>query len=328
MDDVARRAGVSRALVSLALRGSDKVSPASRAAVERAASELGYRPNLNARNLASKRTSTFGVLINDLHNPYFPAVVDGIKRAADEAGYRLVINSAFLDEDAEVAAIDAFVEFRVDGVILVGARCGAAAIERAAQAVPIVLVSRPLASDVVDTINNDDHLGAQLVVEHLVSLGHEHVCHVEGVTGAGGPERRAGYVETMERHGLEPHIQPGAFTEASGVDAAERALDDGRPVTAVFAGNDLSALGVLDVLDGRGLAVPGDVSLVGYDNTFVAALRHIALTTVDQNRQRLGALAVEALLERVEGGRTTARHEVIPPELVVRETTGPPRSLG
>lgn len=327
MDDVARRAGVSRALVSLALRGSEKVSEPSRRAVERAARELGYRPNLNARNLASKRTSTFGVLINDLHNPYFPGVVDGIKQATDAAGYRLLINSAFLDEAEEVAAIDAFVDVRVDGVILVGTRCERDVIELAAASVPIVLVSRPLDSDVVDTINNDDHLGARLATEHLVDLGHRHICHVEGVTGAGGPERRAGYVETMERHGFAVHIEPGAFTEASGVTAAERALDDGRPVTAVFAGNDLSALGVLDVLDGRGLRVPADVSLVGYDNTFVAALRHIGLTTVDQQRHRLGELSVEALLERVEGGRTTSRHEVIPPELVVRDTTAPPRPL-
>ena len=101
MDDVARRAGVSRALVSLALRGSPKVSPASRSAVTAAADELGYRPNLIARHLASKQTRTFGLLINDLHNPYFPGVVDGVKRAADANGYRLLLNSSFLDDDGE-----------------------------------------------------------------------------------------------------------------------------------------------------------------------------------------------------------------------------------
>ena len=117
----------------------------------------------------------------------------------------------------------------------------------------------------------------------------------------------------------------GAFTESSGAHAAQRALSSGRPVTAIFAGNDLSALGALDAIDEAGLKVPGDVSLVGYDNTFIAALRHIALTTVDQARERLGELAIEALIERIECGRTEAVHQVIAPSLVIRDTIAPPR---
>jgi DNA-binding LacI/PurR family transcriptional regulator len=323
MDDVARRAGVSRALVSLALRGSDKVSETSRAAVLTAADELGYRPNLIARNLASKQTRTFGLIVNDLHNPYFPGVADGIKQAADAAGYRLLVNSAFLDDDDEAAALDTFIDFRVDGIILTGPRIDQSAIERAARSVPVVVVSRPMRSSVVDTVNNDDRRGAELVVDHLVSMGHEHIWHVDGGSGAGAPERRAGYEATMRRHGLESHVESGAFTEASGLAAAGRLFANTRACTAVFAGNDLSALGVLDVIDGLGLDVPGDVSLVGYDNTFVAALRHIGLTSIDQNRQRLGELAVEMLIERVEGGRAEARHQVIMPTLVARQTTGP-----
>ena len=121
------------------------------------------------------------------------------------------------------------------------------------------------------------------------------------------------------------HIVHGAFTEASGAHAAEIALTSDRPVTAIFAGNDLSALGALDVIEGMGLRVPHDVSLVGYDNTFVAALKHVALTSVDQGRERLGEMAVEALIERIEGGRTEAVHHVIPPTLMIRTTTAPPR---
>lgn len=323
MDDVARRAGVSRALVSLALRGSDRVSDTSRQAVFDAAAALDYRPNLIARNLASKRTATLGLVINDLHNPYFPAVADGIKQSADERGYRLMINSAFLSDDDERAALDTFIDFRVDGIILVGARLPAADIEQAARSVPIVLVSRPLDSDVIDTVNNDDRRGAVLAVEHLIGLGHRHICHIDGGTGAGAPERRAGYLETMSAHGLEPHVEAGEFTESSGVAAARRALAGQHRCTAIFAGNDLSALGALDVIDDAGLDVPGDISLVGYDDTYVAALRHISLTSVDQGRQRLGTLAVSAIIDRIETGRTDARHEVTEPTLVVRSTTGP-----
>lgn len=328
MDDVARRAGVSRALVSLALRGSSKVSDSSRQAVLAAADELGYRPNLIARHLASKRTRTLGLLVNDLHNPYFPGVVDGVKRGADASGYRLLLQSAFLDDAIERAALDTFIDFRVDGVILTGARMPTACIEAAAKVVPTTVVSRPMRSRVVDTVHNDDRRGAVLATEHLIALGHRQICHIDGGNGAGAAQRRAGYVMTMRRHGLEPFVVPGAFTEASGATAAERALASGRPFTAVFAGNDVSALGALDVIEGSGRTVPGDVSLVGYDNTSIAALGHVSLTSVDQRREQLGQLAVEALIERIEHGRTTAVRRVVQPALVVRHTTAPPRRNG
>ena len=324
MDDVARRAGVSRALVSLALRGSPKVSAVSMVAVRAAADELGYRPNLIARHLASKQTRTFGLVINDLHNPYFPGVADGVKRAADAHGYRLLLQSAFLDDANERAALDTFIDFRVDGIILTGARMPSAQIEEAARSVPVVVVSRPMRSAVVDTLNNDDRFGAILATEHLIELGHRHICHIDGGRGAGASQRRAGYELTMRRHDLEPFVVSGAFTEASGAAAAERALASGRPITAIFAGNDLSALGALDVIEESGREVPCDISLVGYDNTFVSALRHVSLTTVEQGRERLGELAVETLIDRVEGGRIEAVHLVVPPTLVPRHTTAPP----
>lgn len=324
MDDVARHAGVSRALVSLVMRESEKVSERSRAAVLRAADELGYRPNLIARNLASKTTRTIGLLINDLHNPYFPGVADGIKQSADAHGYRLLINSAFLSDDDERTALESFIDFRVDGIILTGSRASAASIEQIAAWVPVIVVSRPVQSKLVDTINNDDRLGAELAVEHLIDLGHRHICHIDGGRGAGASQRRGGYESTMRAHGLEPFVVRGSFTETSGAQAAEQMLASDEPVTAVFAGNDVSALGALDAIEGAGLRVPDDISIVGYDNTFVAALRHVSLTSIDQSRTEQGALAVQALLERVEGGRTEATHQVLPPSLVARNSTGPP----
>lgn len=321
MDDVAARAGVSRALVSLALRRSDKVSDASRMAVERAADELGYRRNLIASHLASKRTGTLGILINDLHNPYFPGVVDGIRSAAAARDYRLLMNSAFLSERSEQEAIGTFVDYRVDGVILMGARVATKLIEEAARSVPVVVISRPMRSKSIDTVNNDDRAGAEMATRHLIDLGHRHIAHIDGGRGAGAPQRRAGYQVVMREHDLEPHIVSGAFTEASGALAAHRVLASGRPCTAVFAGNDLSALGALDTIEAAGLTVPDDVSLVGYDNTFVAALRHIGLTSVDQHRDRLGEMAIDALLERIDGNRTQAIHRVIEPSLVIRSTS-------
>lgn len=324
MEDVARRAGVSRALVSLVMRDSDKVSDRSRRAVLDAAKDLGYRPNLSARHLASKRTKTIGIVINDLHNPYFASVVDGVKHATDANGYRLLLNSAFLDDGDEQAALETFIDFNVDGVILTGARIKTSVIEHVARSIPVVVASRPMNSTLVDTINNDDRVGARLVVEHLIELGHQRIVHIDGGRGAGSAQRRSGYRATMRQHGLEPLVFPGVFTESSGSAATEQVLADCSDVTAVFAGNDMSAIGALDTLDGAGLRVPDDISLVGYDNTFVAALRHIGLTTVDQGREQIGRLAVDMLIERVEQGRTEARHVVTTPELIVRGTTGPP----
>ena len=212
MEDVARRAGVSRALVSLVMRNSDKVSDRSRRAVLDAAEDLGYRPNLSARHLASKRTRTIGVVINDLHNPYFAGVIDGVKQAADAIGYRLLLNSAFLDDGGEQAALETFVDFNVDGVILTGARIKTSVIEQVARSVPVVVASRPMSSTLVDTINNDDRVGARLVVEHLVALGHRQIVHIDGGRGAGAAQRRAGYKATMKQHGLEPLVFPGVFT--------------------------------------------------------------------------------------------------------------------
>ncbi len=325
MEDVARRAGVSRALVSLVMHDSPKVSDRSRDAVLAAAAELGYRPNLAARNLASRRTRTVGVVLNDLHNPFVPEIADGIFDATERCGYRLLMNSGFLRSASEQRALDMFLELQVDGVILVGPRLTTGAIDAAARSVPIVVVGRPLRSRRVDTVNNDEAVGARLAIDHLVELGHRCITHLDGGRGAGAAQRRAGFVAAMGRHGLEPDVVTGDFTEAGGFTAAGRLLQRSELPTAVFAANDLSAIGALDRFGEAGLEVPGDISLVGYDNVALAQLGHISMTTVDQPRQEMGALAVDTLLARLDGTIDTAtvRH-VVAPALRTRGTTAAP----
>ncbi len=321
MDDVAAKAGVSRALVSLVMRDSPRVSDRSREKVLAAAAELGYRPNLWARSLASGQTHTVGVMIDDLHNPYFTEMAEGIAEAASAAGMQLLINSGWQREAGQIEAIEAFLNLRTDGVVLGGPRLSAHVLDEFASQVPTVSVSTYGRSDRFDTVSNDEVHGANLVVDHLVDLGHERIAHIDAGHAAGGPERRSGFIEAMMRYGLAPIVVEGDFNEAAGLAAAEQLMALKTPPTAIFAGNDLAATGVLTYLKIIGARVPDDVSVVGYDDTLLAGIGPVSLTTVHQPRQQLGQFAMELLLERL-AGRTDARHELIQPRLVTRSSTG------
>jgi len=324
--DVAERAGVSKSLVSLVLRGSDRVREEKRMAVLRAAEELGYRPNAVARSLVRRRTNVIGVMLSDLHNLFFVEVVDGIEAEALSAQYRALINTGSRLPEREWEAIETLLQLRTDGMILAGPVLPARRILAAAAAVPVVLAARASRWASVDSVANDDRAGARLAVDHLVSLGHRDIAHVDGGPGAGASARRTGYLDAMRHHGLgaEAVVAHGDFTEEGGADGIDRLLATGRRPTAVFVSNDLAAVGALHALEQHGLRVPQDISVVGYDNTSLAALGHISLSTIDQPRRQIGAIAVRLLLERLEEGRRRARHVIVPPSLVVRRTTAPP----
>jgi DNA-binding LacI/PurR family transcriptional regulator len=222
--------------------------------------------------------------------------------------------------------LEALLEYRTDGLILVSPRLSGAEVAADVGSLPCVVIGRQVRSTHIDCVLTDEALGSRTAVQHLVDLGHERIVHIDGGQGAGAGPRRSGYERAMAAAGLRAvaAVIPGEFTEGAGVAAAEQLLAAPELPTAVFAANDLVAIGLIDRLAQSGVRIPEDVSVVGYDNTFVAALNPIRLTTVNQPRHEMGREALALLLERMNGRATRAirLHE---PALVVRSTTAPPR---
>lgn len=325
MDDVARAAGVSRSLVSLVFQDSPKVSPASRAAVLGAADRLGYRPNALARSLASKQVRTLGVLLNDLSNPFFAAVYESLAEQAEQRGYAILLGAGQRSRDREQEIVSGFLNHRVGGLILVSPRMSAPSIARLTSGIPCVIVGRDLRVPDVDLITSDEAIGVRAAVDHIVALGHEDIAHVSGGRGAGAAERRTAYVRAMRDAGLagRSRVIAGDFTEQAGQSAARELLASDHLPTAVLAANDMVAVGLMGTFEAAGVSVPGDVSLVGYDNLALSELSMISLTSVAQPLAEFGHAATELLLERIEEGRTERVHRRFEPHLVVRQSTGP-----
>jgi DNA-binding LacI/PurR family transcriptional regulator len=189
----------------------------------------------------------------------------------------------------------------------------------------VVVVAHHLRTAAVHSVATDDVRGAQLAVDHLLQLGHQRIAHISVAGSPPGRDRRRGYERAMKRAGLTLTVVPGDFTEEAGYAAATALLRGDAPPTAIVAPNDLAAIGAFNAVEDAGLSVPPDVSIVGYDDTALAALRHISLTTVRQPRRALGERAVQVLLDVLDGGEPSTQHVLLDPELVTRSTTGPPR---
>ncbi|MER5831363.1 LacI family DNA-binding transcriptional regulator [Streptomyces sp. NPDC002130] len=325
--DVAERAGVSKSLVSLALRGSDQVRPEKRDAVLRAARELGYRPNAAARSLSEQRTRTVGVLLNDLRNPWFVDLLDGLNSLLHANGLRMLLADARLNRRTGQDPADPLLDLRVDGLVVVGTLPDPAALGDVAGRIPVVMAgSREPAPPGVDVVAGDDERGARLVTEHLIGLGHHGIAHIAGY-GAVGELRRRSFEATMRRHGLADQavVEPSDMTEEGGYRTTVRLLSRPDRPTAVFAVNDIAAIGALSAAEELGLRVPHDLSVVGYDNTSIARLRHVWLTTVDNTSHDIGRRAARCLLERFEGVGGPGRVQLATPTLEIRGTTAPVR---
>jgi DNA-binding LacI/PurR family transcriptional regulator len=323
MDDVAREAAVSRALVSLVFRKSPKVADKTRTRVLAAAVRLGYRPNANARRLASRTPDTVGVMVRDLHNPFYAEILDGIEKAAAGENLQVLISHGRRGVN-EPNALEGLFELRPIGLILLSPSMTMRAMGEHVGGLPAVIVGRDPRDRRFDVVVDDDVHGAELAVGHLAGLGHRRIVHVSGGRGeAGAAARIRGYERAMRALEMEPVVISARFSEDAGISAAAKFAKLDRSPTAVFAANDVIAVGLLSGFDRLGLRVPGDVSVMGYDNTSLARTRHIDLTTIDQPRHVMGELAVETLLERMRTGRQRSAVHRTAPTLVVRSSTAP-----
>jgi LacI family transcriptional regulator len=339
--DVGREAGVSAMAASVALNGattSSRVSDDTRARVLAAAQRLRYRPNATARGLADRRMNTLGLaalLGGDEPNLYFLEVFNGVIKGAAAAGQTVTVFT--LDNWAQAQQrIPSFCDGRIDGLILLAPELPVDAVDWLPEHTPVVSVHSNQEIAGIANLESDDEVGAFRMVSHMLGLGHRRILHVGGPTGALGADRRVqGYLRAHADAGLAPppdHVLRDAFSAEGGSRAIETWLGRhrGAPLPdAVFAASDAIALGCMERLGARGLRVPADISLVGFDDTLLARSSHMA--TVRQPLGQLGRRAVEVLTERIGAHRskTTAgmqRSIVLPTEMVLGQTLAAPRS--
>lgn len=328
LEDVAAAVGVSTASVSLVLRGAPGPSAATRDRVLEAAQRLGYRPDRAASLLARRRSRLIGVLM-DIRSTFHAELVEDVHDAAGRHGYDLVLSTVTRSR-SEQQAIETLLDSRCEALVLLGSEVAARQLADLDRQLPVVVVGRPLPSAQTDVVRAADHEGVALALAHLTGLGHRRIAYLDGGRGPIAAARRRGYQSAMKRHGLDglTTVLAGDHSEQSGARAARSIVGwDDRP-TAVVAFNDQAAVGLLDGLLRAGVAVPDEISVVGYDDDPLSRLAHVNLTTVSQDPRAQSTYAVEAVVERLEGGRTRHREFLVRPSLVVRGTTAPPRAAG
>jgi DNA-binding LacI/PurR family transcriptional regulator len=320
--DVAARAGVSKSAASLALRGTGYVSEAKRRAVLAAAAELGYRPNAAARAMGSARSGIVGLILDDLRNPWFVPAVEGLSEGLHAEALRPLLGDWRLEG---AALVERFLELRVEGIVVVGTLDGAEPALAQLGALPAVQVGSPRAqASGAAIVTNDDAEGARRITRHLAALGHKSVAHLAASGTAVGDARREGFEDEARRLGLNFQTVAAGLTEEAGYQAGRELLGATNRPTAVFAVNDMAALGVLSAAGDLGLAVPRDLSLAGYDDTPAARLRAVGLTSVDNASREAGRVAARLLGEAIAGASNGPESILLEPQLRARSSTAAP----
>lgn len=328
--DVAREAGVSIATVSKILNGKGKISPSTRRRVLEAIERLGYQPNLLASALTGKRTQTLALLVPDVANPFFAEVARSVEDRGRALGFTVILCSTDNQDDRLARYLAVLKQKRVDGLIIgTGVEDLRLLAELKEEGLPFTLIARDLRSLPVTSVRVDDFVGGYLAAQHLVELGHRKMAVLtESLKVMSSRERVRGFRQALEEAGV-PFPEEAVYTCAARVDDGRRkalaVLAAADPPTAIFAGNDLIAIGVLQAAKETGMAVPDDLSVVGFDNTVLATICDPPLTTVAQPIEEMGKQVVDWLVRELNGEADVKQRVILRPELIVRASTAPPR---
>jgi LacI family transcriptional regulator len=327
LHEVARRAGVSAMTVSRVVNGRVRVDSETRQRVEEAIQALNYVPNRIARGLISQKTQTIGIIVPDIVNPFFAPVVRGAESAARKAGYRVLLCNSEGDLRLEREYIEDLVAHRVEGLLLAPAsdRSRSSILSLLRGGFPLVLIDRALPDADCDLIVSDNAQGARRLIEHLIAIGHREIAHVSDAEDTStGRERLRGYREALEAAGIP--FQPELVIRTTvdrigGYRAAQEILARDPLPTAIFAVNNMTAVGTMEALRERGLSVPKDMGLVCFDDVEHLAVLSPILTVIDQPAETFGSLGVQLLLERMTGKASSRpRRIILQTDLIVRQS--------
>jgi DNA-binding LacI/PurR family transcriptional regulator len=326
---VAEDAGVSVAAVSKVLRNAYGVSDVLRAKVQASMERLSYRPRAAARAMRGQ-TYTLGVLLPDLHNPFFSDIMGGANTALERTQYQALFGTGLSVSNQERGVVEAMIDRQMDGLLLIAPRLPLEEMLEIGRRVPSVVLGLHIGTDdAFDTVNNDDHMGGRLAVRHLIENGYRNIAFISldlprPVEFDNTFQRELGYRAEMVEHGLTRYVRviPASQTSREIQITARHLLESRQRPEAVFCWTDGVAMEVLSVARELGLDVPRDLAVVGYDNTSYCDMAQNALTSIDQSGQVLGLQAIRLLIERVKG-RRDAEHFVVTPRLVARNSTSP-----
>ena len=328
LQEVARRAKVSIATVSRVLNHSDKVVPETRAAVEQALRDLSYRPSRVARRLRMNngRAHLVGLIIPDIQNPFYAEIARGVEDAAYAAQYALLLCNSDENPEKERFYLDVMRDESVDGIVLPPFdETDAAVAEIIRTGIPVVCVDRSLAKEKTDLVEVDNYRGAREAMAHLFAKGHKQIGLIEGRSQVStSRERRRGYLDALAEHGIAVRkelMRAGDFKQESGRVLAHELLELRKPPTALFVCNNLMTVGALAGLHQKGLRVPGDVAVVGFDDIPWAEALDPPPTVVRQPAHEVGRQAMELLLKRIMEPTRPPVTVRLQPELVVRRST-------
>ncbi|MGC8787258.1 MAG: LacI family DNA-binding transcriptional regulator [Anaerolineae bacterium] len=332
MKDIAEAAGVSVATVSHVINETRYVSDELRARVLKAMEELNYHPNILARSLRLGKTHTIALIVPDNSNPFFAEIARVAEMIGFENDYSVILCNSNKSVEREAAYLEVLIAKKVDGIIFIAAGSNQEHLqELAREGIPVVVADRDVPQTLADVVLVNHEQGAYDATNYLISLGHRRIACIAGpspLTPSG--DRVRGYKRALAEAGIpfdERLVVPCTESYLSGETAMEKLLDLDRPPTAVFAYNDMIAIGVLRALANAGLRVPGDISIVGFDDIFLASALVPSLTTVAQPIVELATLATELLISRIRGNNTQPGQRImLETKLVVRESCAPYRS--